>query len=240
MTVTISEHDGVRNLHLGTPWVQGSMRISRPYDIELEYVQQMMMWLLFNHRPRHILQLGLGAGSLTKFCYRHFPDAHVSAVELNPDVIRACELMFALPPNDARLNVITMNALEFVKNRANHGSFDVLQVDLYNADARRPALESREFYQACADSLTADGIMTVNLLGSTDTQDENLQAMEPGFGAVAWLPETHDANIVAIAFKSAPQVDFSALYERAEEVRLATGLPAQDWVSGLEVWMLDD
>jgi spermidine synthase len=32
--------------------VQGAMRIAKPDNIELEYVQMMMMWLLFNDNPR--------------------------------------------------------------------------------------------------------------------------------------------------------------------------------------------
>ena len=45
--VNFSEHGDVRYLHLGTEWVQGSMLIDAPFDIELEYVQRMMAWLLF-------------------------------------------------------------------------------------------------------------------------------------------------------------------------------------------------
>ena len=45
--VTISESRGVRYLHLGTPWIQGAMRIEVPLAIELEYVRRMMAWTLF-------------------------------------------------------------------------------------------------------------------------------------------------------------------------------------------------
>ncbi|MFM7633065.1 MAG: spermidine synthase, partial [Betaproteobacteria bacterium] len=58
--ITLSEQDGVRYLHFGTEWVQGAMRIRRPYSIELEYAQQMMAWMLFIEEPQHIVQLGLG------------------------------------------------------------------------------------------------------------------------------------------------------------------------------------
>ena len=43
---TISEAGGVRYLHLGTPWVQGAMRIRKPLWPELEYVQRMLVWML--------------------------------------------------------------------------------------------------------------------------------------------------------------------------------------------------
>jgi len=236
---TITEHRGIRFLHLGTPWVQGAMRLSKPDNIELEYVRMMMMWMLFVERPRHIVQLGLGSAALTKFCYRRFTEARVTAIELNPNVIAVCEARFALPPNDARLDVRQMNALDFVLDRARRDTIDILQVDLYDEEARGPVLDTPEFYQACHDSLTADGIMMTNVFGDFPNYAKNLQAMELVFDAVVWVPEAHDTNIVVIAFKKAPLLDFSELYQRAAAIRTATNLPAKGWVTGLKAWMLD-
>jgi spermidine synthase len=234
---TITEFQGVRSLHLGTSWVQGAMRLAKPDNIELEYVQMMMMWMLFLQNPRHIVQLGLGSSALTKFCYRRFPGARVTAVELNPNVIAICEDQFALPPNDGRLQVLEMNALDYVMQPAHHASIDVLQVDLYDEEARGPVLDSPEFYQACHDCLTEDGIMTTNVFGDFPNYSKNLQAMEQVFDAVVWLPEVHDANIIVIAFKRAPVLDFSVLYERAGAIKKAMNLPAKSWVNGLKEWM---
>jgi spermidine synthase len=236
---TITEFEGVRSLHLGTSWEQGAMRLARPDAIELEYVQMMMAWLLFLHAPRRIVQLGLGSAALTKFCYRRFPEARVTAVELNPNVIAICRALFELPPNDDRLDVREMNALDFVLDPANHGSVDVLQVDLYDEEARGPVLDTPEFYQGCFDCLSPDGVMTANVFGEFGNYDKNLAAMTEVFDAVVWLPEVHDANIVVIAFKRAPQIDFSVLYERAGEIRRRLNLPAKKWVEGLKEWMLD-
>jgi spermidine synthase len=236
---TIDEHGGVRFLHLGTSWVQGAMRLSRPNRIELDYVQMMMLWMLFIERPRHIAQLGLGSAALTKFCYHLFPDASISVAELNPNVIAICEEKFLLPPNDARLNVREMNAMDFVLDPANHGKFDALQVDLYDQDARGPVLDSPEFYQACFHCLAPHGIMTTNVFGDFDNYDKNLLAMQDVFDAVVWLPEVHDANIVVAAFKQAPDIDFSVLYERAGAIKRDTNMPAKNWVNGLKDWMRD-
>ena len=236
---TVTEFQGVRSLHLGTSWVQGAMRLARPDAIELEYVQMMMMWLLFNDQPRHVVQLGLGSAALTKFCYRRLPHTRVTAIELNPNVIAICGALFGLPPNDARLNVVEMNALDFVLDPANRNSVDVLQVDLYDEEARGPVLDTPEFYQGCYDALTEGGMMTTNVFGDFSNYDKNLQAMELVFDAVVWLPEVHDANIVVIAFKQSPVLDFSALYERAGAIKNRLNLPAKSWVNGLKGWMLD-
>ncbi|MFC3108285.1 methyltransferase domain-containing protein [Undibacterium arcticum] len=232
--VTLSEQKGVRFLHFGTEWVQGAMRLRKPDWIELEYAQQMMMWMLFNDQPRHVVQLGLGTGALTKYCYRQFSDTRVTAIELNPSVIAVCESMFKLPGNDDRLNVMEMDALDFVGDSDNHDSIDALQVDLYDATARGPVLDTPEFYQDCAACLAPGGMMTVNLFGDHPSYAKNLKAMRFAFDQVLCLPEVHEGNIVAIAFKTRPELDFAALYARAAQITAATKLPAKSWVNGLK------
>lgn len=231
--VTLSEQDGVRYLHFGTEWVQGAMRIRKPNWPELEYAQQMMAWMLWQPEPRHIAQLGLGTATLTKFCYTSFPQARVTAVELNPAVITICESMFKLPPNDARLQVMEMDALDYVNDADNAGTLDALQVDLYDATARGPVLDTAEFYQACAACLTDDGIMTVNLFGDHPSYARNTKAIKFAFEQVICLPPVHDGNVIAIAFKRKRPLDIAALEARAAEIKVATKLPAKSWVQGL-------
>ena len=237
--VTLSELDGVRFLHFGTEWVQGAMRIRKPDWIELEYAQQMMAWMLFNTAPRHIVQLGLGTGALTKFSYRQFPQAQVTAVELNPAVITICHSMFKLPQPDERLMLLESDALDFVRHAASHGIIDALQVDLYDALARGPVLDTPEFYQDCRDSLAPGGIMTVNLFGDHPSFARNLRAMEFAFHTVIALPEIHDGNVIAIALRDAPSFDFPALYARAAEIEAQTQLPAKSWVNGIKSALQD-
>jgi len=232
--VTLSEMAGCRYLHFGTEWVQGAMRIRKPDWLELEYAQQMMAWMLFIQNPHRIVQLGLGTGALTKFCYRQFPKAHVTAVELNPSVISICQSMFKLPDNDERLNVIEMDGEDYVKEHSHYGTLDVLQVDVYDATARGPVLDSAEFYQACSDCLKPEGIMTVNLFGDHPSYLRNVKTMKYVFDQVICLPEVHDGNVIAIAFNSRVKMDFSVLHERASEIQLSTKLPAKSWVNGIQ------
>jgi spermidine synthase len=231
--VTLSEQDGVRYLHFGTEWVQGAMRIRKPDWPELEYAQQMMAWMLWNPQPARIAQLGLGTATLTKYCYKQFPQAEVTAVELNPSVIAICASMFKLPPNDARLRVLEMDALDYVNDEANHGTLDALQVDLYDATARGPVLDTPEFYQACNACLSDDGIMTVNLFGDHPSYAKNIKAMKFAFAQLICLPQVHDGNVVAIAFKRRREIDLAALAERAAQIVAETKLPAKSWIKGI-------
>ncbi|HZW13310.1 MAG TPA: spermidine synthase [Noviherbaspirillum sp.] len=236
--ITLSEENGVVFLHFGNEWVQGAMRSRKPYWIELEYAQQMMAWMLFIRQPQHVVQLGLGTGALTKFCYREFPQAQVTAVELNPSVIGVCHAMFKLPQEDDRLSILEMDAMEFVTDPANHGKFDALQIDLYDATVKGPVLDTPDFYEACAACLAPHGIVTVNLFGDHPSYAKNFKAMKYAFDEVICLPPVHEGNVIAIGFKKAPQIDFPALYDRAAEITTATKLPAKSWVNGLKEWEL--
>ncbi|QUN31552.1 spermidine synthase [Cupriavidus sp. KK10] len=236
--VTFSEMEGVRYLHFGTEWVQGAMRLRKPDAIELEYAQQMMAWLLFlspSVEEFHVVQLGLGAAALTKFCHRQFSQARVTAVELNPAVIIAGRSMFGLREDDARLTVREQDAWDYVMDGTHASAIDVLQVDLYDATARGPVLDTTAFYRACRRTLKAPGVMTINLFGDHDSFPKNIERICDAFdNRVLVFPEVHDGNIIAMAFNG-PDIDVSweALEGRAEVVEKTTGLPARDWVQKL-------
>ncbi|AHI71757.1 spermidine synthase [Burkholderia thailandensis] len=234
--VTFSEERGVRYLHFGTEWVQGAMRLSKPYHIELEYAQQMMAWLLFLETPTRVVQLGLGTGALTKFAHRFLPRAHVEAVELNPAVIVAARSMFELPPDDARLTVHEADAWDFVNDSKNRGTIGALQIDLYDATARGPVLDSVAFYRAARACLADAGVATINLFGDHPSFVRNMRHLNAAFDQrVIALPEVHDGNRIALAFSGPPlSVSFAQLTERAKLIEAELRLPARSWVKGLK------
>ena len=183
---TISESDGVRYLHLGTPWVQGAMRLARPRTLELEYVQRMMAWMLLRPTERlragHAVQLGLGAGAITRYCHGMLR-MRTTAVELNPSVIDACRLWFRLPADSARLQVLQMDAADFVADPARAGSAAVLSVDLYDHEAAGPVLDSAAFYRQCRDLLEPSGVLAVNLFGRHASFETSAARIADAFGA---------------------------------------------------------
>jgi len=248
--VTFSEEGGVRFLHFGTWWVQGAMRINKPDFIELEYAQQMMAGLLFldpndkrlnqvdkksNHQPFHMVQLGLGTGALTKFAHKSFPKAKVTAIDLNPAVIVAARVMFQLPPPNKNLEIIQGDALKYITAKKNSGSIDLLQVDLYDATARGPALSSPEFYQGCYDSLKSPGVMTVNLFGNHKSFKTNIKNICNAFNnRVLVFQQVHDCNVVVLAFKGPHlEVDWKDVKASAEHLEKKYMLPTKAWVPGL-------
>jgi spermidine synthase len=238
--VTLSEEDGVRYLHFGTEWVQGAMRIGRPWKIEIEYQQQMMAPLLFLPAPSRVLQLGLGAAALTRFCWKHLPGAEIVVVEISSEVVATARRWFALPEDDARLTVLLDDARGVVAHPRLKRSFDWLQVDLYDRLARGPVLDDAPFYAACRRVLRAPGVAAFNLFGRG--HEPSVARIADAFaGRVLVLPEADAGNRIALAFNGPPlAVDWPHLYERAQWIEQAFGLPARKWIAGLRVDDLRD
>jgi len=236
--VNFSDEGEVRYLHLGSVWIQGSMLLDRPFDIELEYVQRMMAWLLFadpeSLARQHAMQLGLGAAALTKFCYKRLR-MRTTAIELNPQVIAACRLWFKLPRDDARLAVVQADAAQVVADQRRHGTVDALQVDLYDAEAAAPVLDSESFYADCRRLLTPDGCMTVNLFGRSSSGERSLARIAAAFGpGCVWaFRPTREGNTIVLALRTAAAPSREVLAQRAETVQSRWGLPARKWLKVL-------
>jgi spermidine synthase len=237
--VTISEHDGVRYLHLGTPWVQGAMRMARPQQIELDYVQRMLASLLWIPSAAlgegHAVQLGLGAAAITRFTLQALR-MPTTAVEINPAVIGACRSWFRLPDDDGeRFRVVCADAGRWVRETPWAGQVQLLHVDLYDHEAAAPVLDDVAFYAACRALLAPGGVMAVNLFGRDASYERSLSHIVQAFGAdQVWsLRPTREGNTVVVAGRAVQVPDRDELTQRAATIEARfprQGLPARKWL----------
>lgn len=233
--VNFSDYGEVRFLHLGTEWVQGSMLRDAPFDIELEYVQRMMVGLLFmdaaSVAKKHAMQLGLGSAALTKFCYKKLR-MKTTAIEINPQVVTACRTWFKLPQDDLRLTVIDADAGAEIQNPAHQGMVDLLHVDLYDHEAAAPVLDDADFYAHCRGLLTDDGVMTVNLFGRDSSYVQSLTKMAEAFGpeSVWAFRPTREGNTVVMAQREPTRPERAELLLRADVIQSRWDLPAKKWL----------
>ena len=232
---TVSEHDGVRYLHLGTPWVQGAMRLRTPAKVELEYVQRMMAWMLLRPSAEltrgHAVQLGLGAGTISRFCHGVMK-MRTSVVEINPTVIGVGRAFFRLPDDGPRFTVHEMDAQHYLDEVAEPGSAEVLCVDLYDHEAAGPVLDSEHFYRGCARLLADQGVMTVNLFGRDASFERSARRIAAAFagGSVVSLQPTREGNTVVAAIKHGALPERDELVMRAQQIDTRFGLPARKWL----------
>jgi len=218
-SVDVSEVDGVRSLHLGTSTVQSSMRLSAPYELELAYTRGIMMFLLFAPEVRQVLAIGLGGGSIPKFIHHYLPQLHTTVVDINPQVIAVARSHFQLPADDERLRIIEGDGAQYL--REHPGRAELLIIDAFDSRGVPPDLCSQDFFDSCAQALTADGLMAINLWGSDRNFDIYLQRIEQSFAQrVLVLPTGRPGNIVVFGFRRAPaDLRWASLRERAKQLQ---------------------
>lgn len=186
-------------LHFSISEIQSRMQPQRPDALDLEYTQAMMAMLLFNSRPDTLAMIGLGGGSLAKFCYRHLPRTRIEVVEINPHVI-ALRDEFRVPPDDARFTVRRGDGADFVRSVPQ--PFDVLMVDGFDSEGQPPALCSQRFYDDCHDALQPKGLMVVNLHAGHPRHEVFLARIERSFGGeVLAVSESGGSNSIVFACK---------------------------------------
>lgn len=192
-----------KSLHFSICELQSRMRIDRPDALDVEYTRAMMGFLLFNPEPRSIAMVGLGGGSLAKFCHRHLPETRITVVEINPHVI-ALRDEFHVPVDDRRFRVLQGDGADFVRHAPER--FEVLLVDGFDYNGQPARLSSQRFYDDCYQALAPDGMMVVNL--HADHPDLRLFTgrIERSFGAsVFTVKVAREGNVIVFASRGTLQ-----------------------------------
>jgi len=192
----------LRYLHFHIDNVQSVMQIDDPYALCLAYTRKMMAFLVFNSQPRRILQLGLGGGSLAKFCYRHLPEASIRVIEIDPDVL-ALRDEFRVPADDERFRVVQGNGVEYVAGAGPRE--DVIIVDACDQDGLSPTLSAPEFYANLRRRLTLNGVLAVNICGEEWDVESHMARLRGAFGQrLVTLPAREDGNLIVLGFRKEP------------------------------------
>jgi len=223
----LSEEEGVRFLHFGSPWIQGAMRIARPTALELDYTQDMMACLLMRSGgPRNVLQIGLGAASLTKFLQRHEPKCQQTIVEIDARVVRLAEQSFRFKQT-ANIRIEQDDGVAWMQHCKER--FDLIFIDGFDADAKPGKLNSTRFYSLCRSRLSPRGILVVNLLRRKRSTRLGVERILDAFDhSVQALPATEDGNTVVFATAGdAVQVSEATLKRRIAALKTRTGLDLQ-------------
>ena len=188
-----------RALHFSICEMQSRMDLRKPDALDLEYTRTMMAFMLFKPLPAHIGMIGLGGGSLVKFCSRHMPDTRLTVVEINPHVI-ALRNDFQIPQDDARLQVICADGAQFVRDPPER--VDVLLVDGFDTFGLPEELSSQRFYDDCFEALLPGGVMVANLHVGHPQYASQLERIGRAFGqAVLPVADSHGSNSVVFAVK---------------------------------------
>lgn len=189
-----------RSMHFSIQATQSCMDLDRPQRLDLEYTRLMAGFLLLQPEPKTLAMIGLGGGSLARFCHQGLPDARIWVAEINPHVIALRE-QFAVPADSARFRVVQADGAAFVRGaNAQLGPLDVLLVDGYHAEGLPRSLSTQRFFDDCAQVLSPGGVLVMNLWAEPRRKAQVQERIRRSFGGVALVVDDSErCNSVVFA-----------------------------------------
>jgi spermidine synthase len=235
----------LRYLHFDLDNVQSVMRHDDPDALCLAYTRKMMTFLLFNAEPRRILLLGLGGGSLVKFCYRHLPGTRITVLEIDPNVLALRE-EFQVPPDDERFRVVQGDGVAYIGGRVPStdgrpsAREDVILVDACDRYGLSPTLAAPDLYANLRRRLAVGGVLVMNVCGEPVEIESHIARIRGVFGErVISLPAKEDGNLIVMGFRTAPKAwDGAELDRRARKLEERFGLAFPRYVRQMVYGML--
>jgi spermidine synthase len=194
----IVDTESERQLQFSDDALQSRMRLDDPYALIAAYTRQMMSFLLFDPDPEHVLLIGLGGGSLAKFCYLHLPHARITVVEIDARVIALREA-FSIPPDDRRFRIVHDDGARYISRHEQ--AVDAILIDAFDQAGVSPSLATPEFFRNASRLLAPTGVLIMNLRGDPERFAEHLQQVRKVFGSRTLLAQvTANDNVLLYAF----------------------------------------
>jgi spermidine synthase len=142
---------------------QSVVKVGDPDHIELPYVRSMLVGLAQVQQPTRVLVIGLGGGTLPMFLHKHFPQATIDAVDIDPGVIEVAKEFFGFEVND-RLRAHVADGRQFIEETVE--PYDLILLDAYGSDSIPYHLATLEFLEATRRALAPGGLVVSNIWGS--------------------------------------------------------------------------
>jgi spermidine synthase len=159
--VVVDEADGTRALRFGRHGArQSAWRPDDPDHLVLPYVEVALTALALSADPRRILVVGLGGGTLPGFLHRHYPDAHIDAVDIDPEVVDVAKKYFGFR-EDAKLRAHVADGRRFIEEARE--PYDLIFLDAFGTTAVPAHLTTREFLEAVRRATRPSGVVVGNL-----------------------------------------------------------------------------
>jgi spermidine synthase len=228
----VREELRTRSLCFDAFGIQSSMRRSDPLELDLSYTRAMMSFQLFHRDPKDILIVGLGGGSLSKYCFHKFTSARVTTVEIDERVIALRE-WFVIPPDSERFQIVHADAAEYLSDKV--GVADVILLDGFDAFGLPASLSSQSFYDSCHAALRSEGVLVANLLNNDSQLATCLgRICRACDGKLFRTMARREGNTIAIGVKQSTVPGWLDLYARAEAITASMGLDLYRYVKKME------
>lgn len=217
--IVVKENDrGLRSLHFGRDGgFQSVVKLDDPDHIELPYARTMLIGLAFVERPRRVLVVGLGGGTIPMFLHRHYPKAAIDVVDIDPDVVDVARKYFGFR-EDALLKVHVQDGRSFIEKCTE--PYDLIFLDAYGKGFIPYHLATREFLLAVRKALSPGGALVGNVWSrqSNPLHDSMLRTYQDVFDELYRLGVRGKGNKIFIALPRAESISSENLAGAARKI----------------------
>lgn len=165
--IQVTERGSVRTMYFlvdDKRYIESRWDMARPYSLDLDYARTMMAGFLINPNVKRLMMMGLGGGLITSYLFARIPGLEIDAVDIDPEVVRLAHKYFGVP-SDPRYRTHVLDGRLFVEQAK--APWDLIMLDAFRGAFVPFHLKTKEFYGACLDHLTPQGVVVANLHNRT-------------------------------------------------------------------------
>ena len=199
-TIFISESNGIRRLHAGSLLDRSSaIDLNDPYRHVYEYTAMMMLVSGYVETPKNILVVGLGGGTVTRTLRMIYPDAEITNVEFDPEIVTVARQYFRYV-EDAKMKLVVEDARRWLRGTTEQ--FDMILLDAYHGGYIPFHLTTREFLEIARERLAPGGVVCSNTWTSQALADRESATYHAVFGGFHHYIGKWSTNRIIVAAPS--------------------------------------
>ncbi len=218
MILVTDDDRGLRTLRFEEGGARQSVvKVGDPDHLELPYARVMPVGLALVEKPKRVLIVGLGGGTIPSFLHKHFPRMIIDVVEIDADVVDVAKRFFGFR-EDATMRAYVDDGRRFIEKRRN--LYDIIFLDAFGCENIPYHLATREFLQAVRKALTPKGVVVGNVWsrGSNRLYDSMIRTYQDAFEELYILEVQGVGNRILLALPRKQQVTRDDLVRRAREI----------------------
>jgi len=185
--------------HKSRRYVESRRNPNDLMELPVEYTKSFTIGMAYPKNLNSFLMIGMGGGSTSWYLHKSLPKAKVTAVELDPEIVRLSKKYYGFTDNGKQSENFTISELDgrmhILRKKQKH---DIIFVDAYRGQFVPFHLMTKEFFTLAKKRLSKGGVMVQNIEPSTMLYDSAIATITSVFDHVDVY--RGGGNIVAIAY----------------------------------------
>ena len=203
--------------HKSRRYVESRRNPNDLMELPVEYTKSFTIGMAYPKNLNSFLMIGMGGGSTSWYLHKSLPKAKVTAVELDPEIVRLSRKYYGFKENDKQSDNFIISELDgrmhILRKKQKH---DIIFVDAYRGQFVPFHLMTKEFFKLAKKRLSKGGVMVQNIEPSTMLYDSAIASIASVFDHVDVY--RGGGNIVAIAYDG-KEKPLKSLIEKATRLQ---------------------